>query len=121
TPPSSVTNTTTTEASGPIGETTTTTPSNSGIGSFPPPKATSAVADDLDSGPTAGQGEGDSDVTASSQAGNEASPWPQFWPVSALASLPWWGQVAVLSAGMAVLFFVTPLIARWFWNLSEDQ
>jgi hypothetical protein len=44
-----------------------------------------------------------------------------MWPVSALASLPWWGQVAVLAAGVAALFFVTPLIVQWFWNLTEDE
>ena len=49
------------------------------------------------------------------------TPWSQLWPVSALASLPWWGQITVLSAGMAALFFVTPLIARWLWNLLEDE
>ena len=42
-------------------------------------------------------------------------------PVSALANLPLWGLAAVLSAGVAALFFVIPLIGRWLWNLSEDE
>jgi hypothetical protein len=109
--PLSTTDATTTEATGPIRKTTT--PSDSGIGGSPPQKATLASEDDPDSGATGGQDDGDPVVTASSEAGNEALPW--------LASLPWWGQVAVLAAGAAALFFVIPLIARWLWNVTEAE
>ncbi|MGH3667329.1 MAG: hypothetical protein ACRDU7_03515, partial [Acidimicrobiia bacterium] len=113
TPPLSTTDNTTTGATGPIGKTTTTTPSDSGIGGSLPQKATSASGDDPDAALTGGQDQGDPVVTAASEAGNEALPW--------LASLPWWGQVAVLAAGAAALFFVIPLIARWLWNLREAE
>ena len=40
-----------------------------------------------------------------------------------LAALPLWGQAAVLSAGVAGLFFVVPMIGRWVWSLgsSDDE
>jgi hypothetical protein len=43
-----------------------------------------------------------------------------------LAALPLWGQAAVLSAGVAGLFFVIPMVGRWVWKLGpghedEDQ
>jgi hypothetical protein len=46
---------------------------------------------------------------------------PQSPPVSGLASLPLWSQVAALSAGVAALFFAIPLVARWVWNLPQDE
>ena len=36
-----------------------------------------------------------------------------------LARLPLWGQAALLSAGVAGLFFVVPMVFRWVWNLGE--
>ena len=41
-------------------------------------------------------------------------------PLEPLARLPLWGQAAVLSAGVAGMFFVLPLVFRWVWNLGED-
>ncbi|HSJ83260.1 MAG TPA: hypothetical protein VLA91_05515 [Acidimicrobiia bacterium] len=41
-------------------------------------------------------------------------------PLEPLARLPLWGQAAVLSAGVAGLFFVLPLVFKWVWNLGED-
>jgi hypothetical protein len=38
-----------------------------------------------------------------------------------LARLPLWGQAAVLSAGVAGMFFVVPMVFRWVWNLGEDR
>jgi hypothetical protein len=39
-------------------------------------------------------------------------------PLEPLARLPLWGQAAVLSAGVAGLFFVVPMVFRWVWNLG---
>jgi hypothetical protein len=41
-------------------------------------------------------------------------------PLEPLARLPLWGQAAVLSAGVAGMFFVIPMVFRWVWNLGED-
>jgi hypothetical protein len=38
-----------------------------------------------------------------------------------LARLPLWGQAAVLSAGVAGMFFVVPIVFRWVWRLGEDR
>jgi hypothetical protein len=38
-----------------------------------------------------------------------------------LAALPLWGQAAVLSAGVAGMFFVVPMVFRWVWRLGPDQ
>ena len=53
---------------------------------------------------------------------------PPGWlkPLEPLAALPLWGQAAVLSAGVAGLFFVIPMLGRWVWKLGpgheeEDQ
>jgi len=48
---------------------------------------------------------------------SEEAPSIPSRPVSGLASLPMWGQTAVLSAGVAALFFAIPLVARWVWSL----
>jgi hypothetical protein len=42
-------------------------------------------------------------------------------PLSPIARLPLWGQAAVLSAGVAGLFFVVPMVFRWVWNLGPDD
>lgn len=42
-------------------------------------------------------------------------------PLEPLARLPLWGQAAVLSAGVAGMFFVLPMVFRWVWNLGEDR
>jgi hypothetical protein len=49
----------------------------------------------------------------------EMPDWLQ--PLEPLARLPLWGQAAVLSAGVAGMFFVLPMVFRWVWNLGEDQ
>ena len=41
-------------------------------------------------------------------------------PLEPLARLPLWGQAAVLSAGVAGMFFVIPMVFKWVWNLGED-
>lgn len=41
-------------------------------------------------------------------------------PLEPLAQLPLWGQAAVLSAGVAGMFFVVPMVFKWVWNLGED-
>ncbi|MGH8872025.1 MAG: hypothetical protein ACRDWS_08630 [Acidimicrobiia bacterium] len=41
-------------------------------------------------------------------------------PLAPLARLPLWGQAAVLSAGVAGMFFVIPMVFRWVWKLGED-
>jgi hypothetical protein len=38
-----------------------------------------------------------------------------------LAALPLWGQAAVLSAGVAGMFFVVPMVFRWVWSLGPDH
>jgi len=38
-----------------------------------------------------------------------------------LAALPLWGQAAVLSAGVAGMFFVVPMVFRWVWSLGPDN
>ena len=38
-----------------------------------------------------------------------------------LARLPLWGQAAVLSAGVAGMFFVVPMVFRWVWSLGPDN
>jgi hypothetical protein len=48
----------------------------------------------------------------------EMPDWLQ--PLEPLARLPLWGQAAVLSAGVAGMFFVIPMVFRWVWNLGED-
>jgi len=42
-------------------------------------------------------------------------------PLEPLARLPLWGQAAVLSAGVAGMFFVLPMVFKWVWNLGEDR
>jgi hypothetical protein len=48
---------------------------------------------------------------------------PPGWlkPLEPLAALPLWGQAAVLSAGVAGMFFVVPMVFRWVWRLGPDQ
>lgn len=48
---------------------------------------------------------------------------PPSWlePLQPLARLPLWGQAAVLSAGVAGLFFVVPMVGRWVWRLGEGR
>jgi hypothetical protein len=48
---------------------------------------------------------------------------PPDWlkPLEFLAALPLWGQAAVLSAGVAGMFFVVPMVFRWVWRLGPDQ
>jgi hypothetical protein len=41
-------------------------------------------------------------------------------PLEPLARLPLWGQAAVLSAGVAGMFFVVPMVFKWVWNLGDD-
>jgi hypothetical protein len=45
---------------------------------------------------------------------------PPGWlkPLEPLAALPLWGQAAVLSAGVAGMFFVVPAVFRWVWNIG---
>ncbi len=38
-----------------------------------------------------------------------------------LARLPLWGQAAVLSAGVAGMFFVVPMVFRWVWSLGPEN
>ena len=45
--------------------------------------------------------------------------WLRFF--EPLAALPLWGQAAVLSAGVAGLFFVVPMVGRWVWSLGEGH
>ena len=42
-------------------------------------------------------------------------------PLEPLAALPLWGQAAVLSAGVAGMFFVVPMVFRWVWSLGPDN
>jgi hypothetical protein len=42
-------------------------------------------------------------------------------PLQPLARLPLWGQAAVLSAGVAGLVFLVPMVARWVWRLGEGR
>ena len=42
-------------------------------------------------------------------------------PLEPLARLPLWGQAAVLSAGVAGLFLVVPMVGRWVWKLGEGR
>lgn len=51
-------------------------------------------------------------------ASAEVPSWLQ--PLEPLARLPLWGQAAVLSAGVAGLFFVLPMVFKWVWFLGED-
>jgi hypothetical protein len=48
---------------------------------------------------------------------------PPAWlkPLEPLAALPLWGQAAVLSAGVAGLFFVIPMVGRWVWRLGPGH
>jgi hypothetical protein len=48
---------------------------------------------------------------------------PPAWlkPLEPLAALPLWGQAAVLSAGVAGVIFVVPMVFRWVWRLGPDQ
>lgn len=43
--------------------------------------------------------------------------WLSFF--EPLAALPLWGQAAVLSAGVAGLVFVIPMIGKWVWSLGD--
>jgi hypothetical protein len=40
-------------------------------------------------------------------------------PLEPLARLPLWGQAAFLSAVVAGMFFVVPMVFRWVWNLGD--
>jgi len=42
-------------------------------------------------------------------------------PLEPLARLPLWGQAAVLSAGVAGLFLVVPMVGKWMWKLGEGH
>ena len=46
----------------------------------------------------------------------ETPSWLRFF--EPLAALPLWGQAAVLSAGVAGMFFVVPMVFRWVWSLG---
>ncbi len=48
---------------------------------------------------------------------------PPSWlaPLEPLAALPLWGQAAVLSAGVAGLVFLVPMIGRWVWSLGDNS
>jgi hypothetical protein len=48
---------------------------------------------------------------------------PPAWlkPLEPLAALPLWGQAAVLSAGVAGMFFVVPAVFRWVWNIGGSD
>jgi hypothetical protein len=48
----------------------------------------------------------------------ETPSWLQ--PLQPLARLPLWGQAAVLSAGVAGMFFVVPMVLRWVWRLGPE-
>jgi hypothetical protein len=45
--------------------------------------------------------------------------WLRFF--EPLAALPLWGQAAVLSAGVAGMFFLVPMVFRWVWSLGPDN
>lgn len=71
-------------------------------------------------------------ATEAATTAQEESPYtpPEFddaevpsWlaPLEPLAQLPLWGQAAVLSAGVAGMFFLVPLVFRWVWKLGEDR
>ncbi len=49
----------------------------------------------------------------------EAPDWLK--PLEPLARLPLWGQAAVLSAGIAGLFFVVPMVGKWVWRLGPGH
>jgi hypothetical protein len=49
----------------------------------------------------------------------ETPGWLRFF--EPLAGLPLWGQAAVLSAGVAGMFFVVPMVFRWVWSLGPDN
>jgi hypothetical protein len=49
----------------------------------------------------------------------EPPDWLKF--LQPLAALPLWGQAAVLSAGVAGLFFVIPMVGRWVWKLGPGH
>jgi len=49
----------------------------------------------------------------------ETPSWLRFF--EPLAALPLWGQAAVLSAGVAGMFFVVPMVFRWVWSLGPDN
>jgi len=51
---------------------------------------------------------------------NEIDPPSWLEPLEPLARLPLWGQAAVLSAGVAGLFFVVPMVGKWVWKLGEN-
>lgn len=51
---------------------------------------------------------------------NEIDPPSWLEPLQPLAALPLWGQAAVLSAGVAGLFFVVPMVGKWVWKLGEN-
>lgn len=52
---------------------------------------------------------------------DEVEPPDWLKPLEPLARLPLWGQAAVLSAGVAGLFFVIPMVGRWVWRLGEGR
>lgn len=41
-------------------------------------------------------------------------------PFEPLAQLPLWAQAALVSAAIAGLFFVIPIVSRWMWKLGEN-
>jgi hypothetical protein len=41
-------------------------------------------------------------------------------PLEPLARLPLWGQAAALSAGVAGMFFLVPMVFRWVWKLGDN-
>lgn len=49
----------------------------------------------------------------------EAPSWLRMF--EPLAGLPLWGQAAVLSAGIAGLFFIVPMVGKWVWRLGEGH
>jgi hypothetical protein len=51
---------------------------------------------------------------------NEIDPPSWLEPLQPLARLPLWGQAAVLSAGVAGMFFVVPMVGKWVWKLGEN-
>jgi hypothetical protein len=51
---------------------------------------------------------------------NEIDPPSWLEPLQPLARLPVWGQAAGLSAGVAGMFFVVPMVGKWVWKLGEN-
>ncbi len=48
---------------------------------------------------------------------------PGFWSdrFEVFTRLPLWMTAAILSAGVAGLALVAPMVARWLWNLGSEE